>query len=71
MKNWAVKCAVQILETPKSYFNLKNPRWVKLGMLFYDKVDTLKQTLFLQKGHKKRAQNKILSLKSNKNKTKK
>jgi hypothetical protein len=34
-------------------------------------VDTLKQTLFLQQGHKKKTQIKLLSSKSKKNKTEK
>jgi hypothetical protein len=50
---------------------LKHPRWVKLDTLFFATVYTLKQTFLLHQEHKKKTQNKLLSFKSNENKTKK
>jgi hypothetical protein len=55
-----------------SIANLKHPRWVKLGILFYATVEILKQTFLLtERTQKENKKNKILSLKSNKNKTNK
>jgi hypothetical protein len=56
MKNRSLKSAVQISETLNKYCNIKTSKMGKLDTLFYDTVDTQKQTLLLQQGHK----NKIL-----------
>jgi hypothetical protein len=66
MKNQAIKSVVQILAAPNKYWNLKHPRWVKLGTLFYATVYTLNQTFLRKHEHKNKRQNKILSFKSNK-----
>jgi hypothetical protein len=43
----------------------------KICYFIFATVHKLKQTLFLQQGNKKKTQNKLLSFKSNENKTKK
>jgi hypothetical protein len=50
-------CRFQKLQI--SIATLKHPRWVKLGTLFYAIVGTLKQTLFLQQGHKNKTSKEI------------
>jgi hypothetical protein len=37
-----------------SIATLKHPRWVKLETLFNAKANTLKQTILIQEGHKKK-----------------
>jgi hypothetical protein len=69
MKNHAPKSAAQISATPNKYCNLKTPKMGKTSHYIFATVNTLKQTFFLQQGHKKKTQMKLLSPKSNENKT--
>jgi hypothetical protein len=71
MKNHALKSVVQISASPKKYCNLLTFKMVKLGTLFFATVDIQKQNFLLQQGYKKKTQLKLLSYKSNKNKTEK
>jgi hypothetical protein len=71
MKNRAPKSAAQISPTPNKYCNLKTSKMDKSWHFIFTIVGTLKQTFFLQKGHKKKSQIKLLSHKNNKNKTEK
>jgi hypothetical protein len=69
MKNHATKSVAQISATLNKFCNLKTPQVVKTWHFIFVIVDTLKQILFLQQGHKKKTQIKLLSSKSNENKT--
>jgi hypothetical protein len=71
MKNHATKSAAQISTTPNKFCNLLTPKMGKTWQFIFATVDTLKQTLLLQKGNKNKTQIKLLSAKSNENKTKK
>jgi hypothetical protein len=66
-----MKSVVQILATPHKHCNLKTPKVGKTWHFIFAKVDTLKQNLLIQQGHKKKTQIKLLSSKSNENKTEK
>jgi hypothetical protein len=71
MKNRASESAAQISATLINICNLSTSKMGKNWKFIFSTVDTLKKTLFLQKGHKKNAQIKLLSSKSSENKTRK
>jgi hypothetical protein len=59
MKNRALKSVAQISASPNKYCNLLTFEMGKTWHFIFAAVDTLKQTLFLQQGHKKEYSNKI------------
>jgi hypothetical protein len=71
MKTCARKSAAQISATSNKFCNLKTPKVGKNLHFIFDIVDTLKKTFLLHHGHKNKTQIKLISSKSNKNKTKK
>jgi hypothetical protein len=71
MKNHALKSDAQISASPNKYYNLLTSMMGKTWHFIFDTVDTLKQNLLLQQGLKNKTQIKLLSSKSNENKTKK
>jgi hypothetical protein len=71
MKNRATKSAAKISTTPDKFCNLKTPKVGKTWHFIFCTVCTLKNTFFLKQGHKKNTQIKLLSSKSNENKTQK
>jgi hypothetical protein len=71
MKNSALKSAAQISASQNKHCNLLASKLDKTWHFIFATVYTLKQTLLLQQGHKKNTQVKLLSQKSNENKTEK
>jgi hypothetical protein len=71
MKNCATKSAAQISATLINFCNLKSSKMDKTWHFIFATVETLKKTFLIQQGHKNKTQIKLLSFKSNENKTEK
>jgi hypothetical protein len=71
MKKHALKSSAQISASPNKYCNILTSKMGKTGNLIFATVERLKQNLLLQQVHKNNTQIKLLSHKSNVNKTKK